>query len=87
KLGNIAQKDFVRVQALVIALQQDITDLKKSIADTQNDIKTILQIKKESVFITPLNPTYNKTGSTLSLDSIVTLALTTNPYYKLQEET
>ncbi len=87
KLGNIAQKDLVRVQALVIALQQDITDLKKSIADTQNDIKTILQIKKESVFITPLNPTYNKTSSKLSLDSIVTLALTTNPYYKLQEET
>ncbi len=50
--GNIAQKDYLRIQALVISLEQDITELSKNIADNQSELKTLLQLKDGS-FIKP----------------------------------
>jgi len=50
--GNIAQKDYLRIQALVITLQQDMTELERQLADTQADIRTLLQVKDGS-FVKP----------------------------------
>lgn len=44
--GNIAQKDYLRIQGLSIALEQDITALNKDIEDNENDLKTLLQLKQ-----------------------------------------
>ena len=84
--GNIAQKDFVRIQALVIALQQDVTDLYKSIADTENDLKTLLQIKDASIFVKPADEiSSNPIQLPESLESLTHIALQSNPHYLLQQ--
>jgi cobalt-zinc-cadmium efflux system outer membrane protein len=85
--GNIAQKDFVRIQALVISLQQDLMELNKNILDTENDFKTLLQIKDAKVFVTPaeeLSADNIKLPETL--ESLTNTALQTNPYYLLQQK-
>ena len=84
--GNIAQKDYLRIQALLIALEQDMTDLNKSIADNESDLKTLLQVK-EDTFIKPAD---NLT-SVISLGNLVDNNILfetgkkNNPYYQLQQ--
>jgi len=85
--GNIAQKDFVRIQALIISLQQDILELNKSIVDTQNDLKTLLQIKQNNVFIKPVDELNVNISLPESLESLTNTALQSNPYYLLQQKT
>ncbi|MES2329877.1 MAG: TolC family protein [Bacteroidota bacterium] len=84
--GNIAQKDYLRIQALLISLQQDITVLDKSIADNQSELKTLLQIKDE-VFIKPVNDA----ATTLAIDKLFDRDMLfetgkkNNPNYLLQQ--
>ena len=86
-VGNIAQKDLVRIQALSIALQQDKTDIEKSIADVQNDLKTLLQIKNTKVFIKPTEDSSSVTLPHDGLDNLINQALQSNPNYILQQTT
>jgi len=86
-VGNIAQKDLVRIQALSIALQQDKTDLEKSIADTQNDLKTLLQIKDTRTFIKPTGDSSATNLPQDGLDKLINQALQSNPNYILQQTT
>ncbi len=83
--GNIARKDYVRIQALVISLQQDITELKKGMADSQNDLKTLLQIKDANIFIKPSEPLSGEVAMPDNLESLVNSALKSNPNYLLQQ--
>ena len=84
--GNIAQKDYLRIQALQISLDQDMTDLNKQIADNQNDLKTLLQIR-ENVFIKPtesfdkLTPISNIVSNEILFDT----GKVHNPYFQLQQ--
>ena len=82
--GNIAQKDFLRIQALVITLQQDMTELNKAIGDTEEDLKNILQIKKE-IFIKPAGNTNPAIIVTTSIDLLSETAKQNNPSYQLQQ--
>ena len=84
--GNIAQKDYLRIQALVISLEQDLTDLDKSIADNQTDLKTLLQIK-DNTFILPAEKSNAFVGSVNLVDNALLLesGKKNNPYYQLQE--
>ncbi|MCA6452327.1 MAG: TolC family protein, partial [Chitinophagaceae bacterium] len=85
--GNIAQKDFLRIQNLVISLEQDLTELNRSLADTEADLKTLLGIK-EDVFIKPGDRFLVKTDTDASLvsdqDLLYESAKKNNPYYQLQ---
>lgn len=84
--GNLAQKDFLRIQALVIALEQDITELNKSIADTEAALKTLLQIR-EPVFIKP-DEEGVAMGSIEHLannDLLFTSGRKNNPYFLIQQ--
>ncbi len=83
--GNIARKDYVRIQALVISLQQDITELKKDMADSQNDLKILLQIKDANIFIKPSGPLSDDIAMPDNLESLVNSALKSNPNYLLQQ--
>ena len=83
--GNIAQKDYIRIQALSIALQQDMVELKKSIADTQNDIKTLLQIKSPNLFVKPLETLSSEATLPDNVDALINAALRSNPSYLLQQ--
>lgn len=84
--GNIAQKDYLRIQALQISLDQDMTELNKQIADNQNDLKTLLQIR-ENVFVKPsenltsINPISNIISNEILFDT----GKVHNPYFQLQQ--
>src|SRR3954471_12333127 len=56
--GNIAQKDYLRIQALVIGLQQDITENNKDIVAAEQDLKMLLQVNN-NVFIKPADVLQN----------------------------
>ena len=83
--GNIAQKEFLRIQALLISLQQDITDINKSITDTQADLKTLLSLKDNSFIRPDANPFMASVLPPDSTQTLFALGRQHNPYYRLQE--
>ena len=85
KAGNIARKDFVRIEALVISLSQDIADLRKSLADSENDLKTLLQITNANQFIKPAEALNGDVAMPDNLQSLTDYALKSNPNYLLQQ--
>ena len=86
KAGNIAQKELLRIQALVISLQQDLNTLERSIQDTETDLKTILQMK-EPGFIQPVTEKLQEIqlNSLAETDLLFETAKKNNPYYQLQQ--
>lgn len=84
--GNIAQKDYLRIQALQISLDQDMTDLNKQIADNQNDFKTLLQIR-ENVFVKPAESFNNMSpiSTIVSNEILFDTGKVHNPYFQLQQ--
>jgi outer membrane protein, heavy metal efflux system len=53
KAGNIARKEYLRVQALIVALRQDMTENAKAMNDAQSELKTLLNITGDK-FISPV---------------------------------
>jgi outer membrane protein, heavy metal efflux system len=83
-VGNISQKEYLRIQSLIIALDKEIADLNTQIFDTENSLKTALQIKG-SVFIFPTDE-FNGVKISFSSDKdLIETAKTNNPYYELQK--
>jgi outer membrane protein, heavy metal efflux system len=82
--GNIAQKDYLRIQALLIALEQDITELNKDLEDNQRDLKVLLQIKKSS-FLKPMNSETSGLLNLINAEMIFDTAKISNPNYLLQQ--
>lgn len=85
KAGNIARKDFLRIEALVISLSQDIADLRKSLADSENDLKTLLQVTNPNQFIKPAEALNGDVAMPDNLQSLTDYALKSNPNYLLQQ--
>lgn len=85
--GNIAQKDFLRIQHLFISLEQDLTELNRSLADTEAELKTLLGIK-EDLFIKPGDSLPAKPDLDAAVlsdqDLLYESAKKNNPYYQLQ---
>ncbi len=50
--GNIAQKDYLRIQALRMSMQQDLMDNNQQLADIQTELKTLLQITDNRIIAT-----------------------------------
>ncbi len=50
--GNIARKEYVRVEALIIVLRHDMIDNEKDLSDAESELKTLLQMPR-NVFIVP----------------------------------
>lgn len=83
--GNIARKDYLRIQALVISLQQDITDVDRTVADIQADLHTLLRTGN-SVFIKPADASNDVQLSVAdNLQSYIDSAMHNNPNYLLQQ--
>lgn len=83
-VGNISQKEYLRIQSLIIALDKEIADLNTQIFDTENSLKTALQIKG-NVFIYPTDE-FNGVKISFSSDKdLIETAKTNNPYYELQK--
>jgi len=84
--GNIAQKDYLRIQALVISLEQDLTELHKTIADNQSELKTLLQLKEDSFIKPSENSNLDiETGTLVDMDILFDTGKKNNPAYLLQQ--
>jgi len=83
--GNIAQVELLRVQAILIMLQQDITDLNKLIENSESDIRILLHLNA-NVFVKPVDTTTDVYVPSLTVDSLMQTAKQNNPYYLLQQK-
>ena len=83
-VGNISQKEYLRIQSLLIALDKEIADLNTQIFDTENSLKTALQIKG-NVFIYPTDEFTSVKISFSGDKDLIETAKTNNPYYELQK--
>ena len=81
--GNIAQKDYLRIQALVIALQQDITENNKDIVAAEQDMKMLLQVNDDT-FIRPADVLQSDIALPPDVNALVDTAKTVNANYLLQ---
>lgn len=85
KAGNIAQREYLRVQALVISLQQDITENNRNLSNTEAELKTLLQATG-NVFIKPADSLAFPTVKAPALDELLTAAKASNAAYLLQKK-
>lgn len=85
KAGNIAQKEYLRVQALVISLQQDITENNRNLSNAQAELKTLLQVTGNT-FIKPVDTLGFSTFTTPGLDELVASAKANNAGYLMQQK-
>ena len=82
--GNISQVELLRVQAILIALQQDVAELDKSVQDAQRDIRTLLRLNT-NVFVEPTDTLSYVLKPSLVVDSLIQVAKQNNPAYLLQQ--
>jgi cobalt-zinc-cadmium efflux system outer membrane protein len=82
-VGNISQKDNIRVKALLYSLQSDQADLYRQVADIQKDLRILLQLSDSTFIVPQLTKLVPADGITLQplLDS----AKTSRPDYLLSQ--
>jgi cobalt-zinc-cadmium efflux system outer membrane protein len=85
KAGNIAQKEYLRVQALVISLQQDITENNRNLSNTEAELKTLLQVSGNS-FIKPVDSLSFASFQAPKLDELIAAAKENNASYLMQQK-
>lgn len=83
KAGNIAEKDYLRIQAISISLQQDLTELNNNILDTENELKKLLQLKGNE-FIVPAEESPDFQYNIVTRNELIDKAKKNNPNYLLQ---
>lgn len=85
KAGNVAQRDYLRIQALVIRLQQDIAQSDRDVLTAEQDLKQLLVIPVQS-FVMPSDSVSDKQLSLPdNIDGIIQTARQNNAYYLLQQ--
>lgn len=85
QMGNIAQKDYLRIQALVITLQQDMVELEKNISNTQTELKTLLQLD-DKAFVKPTDiSASDNSNMNWSINALMDTAKQHNASYQLQQ--
>ena len=85
KAGNIAQKDYLRIQALYISLQQDVAEANRNIVIAEEDLKMLLMMQGNT-FVKPSDSTSDVSLSLPGdIDNLVQTARQNNAYYLLQK--
>jgi cobalt-zinc-cadmium efflux system outer membrane protein len=84
QLGNIAQKDYLRIQALILSMQQDLADNDRQLADTETELKSLLQITDNSCIVPLVNATNTNPG-VLKLEAILDTAKQFNAAFAIEE--
>lgn len=82
--GNIAQKDYLRIQAVVLSLQQDLADNDRQLADTQTELKTLLQLSGNT-WIVPERTAVANTLPDLQLTALLDSARINNSAYAIEQ--
>jgi cobalt-zinc-cadmium efflux system outer membrane protein len=79
--GNIARKEYLRIEALIVSLRHDITDNTKSLSDVESELKTLLQVTGNT-FIQPVVPDAESTDvPQLNIAALTDTARFYNPEY------
>ena len=85
KAGNIAQKDYLRIEALYISLQQDVAEANRNIVIAEEDLKMLLMMPGNA-FVKPSDSTSDVSLSLPNdIDNLVQTARQNNAYYLLQK--
>ncbi len=80
--GNIAKKEYLRVQALTISLQQDITDNAKDMNDAESELKTVLQVTGNKFILPAATDSESTALPTLNVLQLVDSARHNNTDYQ-----
>ena len=83
--GNISQRDFIRVQSLLLSLQQDMSATDKQLQDVQSELKTMLQMTQSSFIMTEINDSVPPMPG-LVVDSLINTARIYNSAYLIQQQ-
>ena len=80
--GNIAKKEYLRVEALIRGLRQDIAENNKDLDDAESELKTILRMTGNT-FVLPVAPeTEPAVMPSATLARLLDSAMNNNPDYK-----
>jgi len=82
--GNIAKKEYLRIQALIISLQQDLTESDKQLADVEMEIKNLLQMTNND-FIAPINISKETELKNFAIESLLEDAKKNNSAYLIEQ--
>jgi cobalt-zinc-cadmium efflux system outer membrane protein len=79
--GNIARKEYLRIEALIVSLHHDIAENDRSLNDAESELKTLLQVTGNT-FILPVVPdSENATLPVLNIARIIDTAHQYSPEY------
>lgn len=84
KVGNIAQKELLRIEALLISTQQEATNEARGWNDTQTELKTMLQITGDTVLIPAIETAIVNTQLGYNAQNLLEIAKQNNASYRLQ---
>lgn len=82
--GNIAKKDYLRIEALVLSLNQDLVENDRQLADEESDLKSLLQING-NVFIRTTERILNLPKQTLTIETILDTSRLYNSAYQIEQ--
>jgi cobalt-zinc-cadmium efflux system outer membrane protein len=83
KVGDISQKDNVRVKALLYSLQSDQADLLRQVADIQKDLRVLLNVS-DSTFVVPQLDALTPSGEII-LQTLLDSAKSNRPDFQLSQ--
>jgi len=83
KVGNVSQKDNIRVKALLYGLQSDQADLYRQVADIQKDLRVLLNVSDSAFIVPQLNMLTPMEG--LVLQPLLDSARNSRPDYLLAQ--
>lgn len=82
--GNIALKDYLRIRALNVSLQQDVAENANKLSDMEAEMRVLLQAG-DGVFIRPEVAAGIPELPALSPEELINTAKINNPTYRLQQ--
>ena len=82
-VGNVSQKDNIRVKALLYGLQSDQADLYRQVADIQKDLRVLLNVSDSAFIVPQLNMLAPAEG--LVLQPLLDSARNSRPDYLLAQ--
>ncbi len=85
KAGNIARKDLLRVQALQINLQQEITANLKQIEDSQTELRILLQLDGATFIRPQIAAVAASPAPVINVAALIDSAKLNNATYQLEQ--
>ncbi|MEI8074624.1 MAG: TolC family protein, partial [Bacteroidota bacterium] len=82
--GNIAKKDFIRIQALILSMEQDLADNDRQLADTETELKNLLQLNSNNFIEASDSLQPNKTNA-ISFEPILDTAKIYNSSFAIEQ--